>query len=177
VEAMVEGGGEMAEEVWRAAKAHRLALATPVLVGLLERSTEVLVEEVEAFLLEGLEGEVEVGKVLASTLAASAPLCSAAQMVWRRHLLHCRLDPRVVGLYQRFTGAVRERAPSPAALHASALQGLAHLLLSWPALAALGRGEELAAAVMAMADLEDLETKLLLLQFPEILPHLAFQHS
>ena len=69
VEAMVEGGGEMAEEVWRAAKAHRLALATPVLVGLLERSTEVLVEEVEAFLLEGLEGEVEVEVGLQSSIS------------------------------------------------------------------------------------------------------------
>ena len=180
VEAMVKGGGEMAEEVWRAARAHRLDLATPVLVGLLEGSPEVLVEEVEAFLLGGLreeEGEVVVGEVLASTLAASAPLHSAALAVWRTHLLHSRLHPRVVALYQRFTSAVRRHAPAPATLHAPALQGLAHLLLSWPALAALGRGEELAAAVLATADLEDLETKLLLLQFPEILPLLEFQHS
>jgi hypothetical protein len=180
---MLDSGGEpeLAAAVWRAARARLLAIPAGPLAQLLEGHRDLLVRDIEDFLLAGLDSleqgtEPVVDDVLVSAVAASRQLYSTAVAVLQSYILDHSVDPRLVGLFQQFCSAVLSQAAAPEQLFPPRLQALALLLLAWLDLQAEG-GPELAAAISRRLEPRSLEQRVLLLQFPAVLPHLDLLRS
>jgi len=203
VEQVVEQGGdkETAGIVLRAAQSGRLDLPLTTLARILEAHERLLADLVETFLVEGLQSfeanlrVVSAPATLASVIASSQKLYTQTLDILQAHLVQMKFDTRLLQLFQVLTGAILASASNIPKLFPPRQRALVILLQAFDAFHSEGQGEKVAEEILCLLATEEqmqsnvdskllkdsepaagdwsLENRLLLLQFPHVLPHLS----
>lgn len=168
-------GQEVARKLWRAVLSGLQVLNKGVTVRLLEAHPGLLWQELEQEVLDGLlamdqEQKVVFHEELLSAVAASRALFTAAMAMFKSLLLATQFNPHLTLVFQQFFETVRARSRHLEQLLPLHLQHLGLLLVSWQELEQ--ERDQLARSIADVVDLASLEERLLLLQFPSILPYL-----
>ena len=196
------GDEETAGIVWRAAQSGRLDLPLTTLARILEAHERLLADLVETFLVEGLQSfeanlcVVSAPATLASVIATSRKLYTQTLDILQAHLVQMKFDTRLLQLFQVLTGAVLARASNIPKLFPPRQRALVVLLQAFDAFHSEGQGEKVAEEILCLLATDEeqmqsnvdskllkdsepaagdwsLENRLLLLQFPHVLPHLS----
>lgn len=197
------GDEETAGIVWRAYQSGRLNLPQSTLARLMEAHERLLAGLVETFLLEGLQsfeanqGIISAPATLASVVSTSRKLYTHTLDVLQTHLVQTEFDPRLLQLFQVLTGAILASAPNIPKLFPPRQRALVILLQTFDAFHSEGQGGEVAEEILCLLTAKEeggereqlqssldskesfpaeewsLEDRLLLLQFPHVLPYLS----
>ena len=135
---------------------------------------------------------------LVSVIATSRKLYTQTLNILQTHLVQSKFDPRLLQLFQVLTEAILASSPSVPKLFPPRLRALVILLQAFDAFDTAGQGGEIAEEILNLLAIKDvgsdeelwdsggsrllatennhwnwsLEKRLLLLQFPQVLPHL-----
>ena len=177
--------------VWRASQSGRLDLDDGTLARMLETHESLLVSLVEEFLVEGLqcfEANLDVLSApsnLVRAVATSCELYTKTLAVLETHLVQASFDVRLVQLFQVLTAAILSNASDILNLFPARHRALVFLLSAFDDFYQGGQGEEAAKEIISMLENRNedvliasregwpLEKRLLLLQFPHVLPHIC----
>ena len=193
VQKMLAHGGdeEIAKMVWRASQSGRLDLDDGTLARMLETHESLLVSLVEEFLVEGLKcfeanlGVVYAPSNLVRAVATSCELYTKTLAVLETHLVQASFDVRLVQLFQVLTAAILSSASDILHLYPARHRALVFLLSAFDDFYQGGQGEEAAKEIISLLENRNedvliasregwpLEKRLLLLQFPHVLPHIC----
>ena len=197
------GDEETAGIVWRAYQSGRLNLPQSTLARLLETHERLLAGLVETFLVEGLQsfeanqGIISAPATLASVVSTSRKLYTHTLDVLQTHLVQTEFDPRLLQLFQVLTGAILASASNIPKLFPPRQRALVVLLQTFDAFHSEGQGGEVAEEILCLLTAKEeggereqlqssldskegfpaeewsLEDRLVLLQFPHVLPYLS----
>jgi len=148
---------------------------------ILEHCTEMFVREIESLIVEALEVEVSedfdpfpskhsylVEMLLVRTVSCSQNLFTMSIQIFATYLVENRWNSYLLKFYQLFVSAVLGSVRNPILLYPFTMQPLVSLLITYKELVEFGRGSDVAKVVKDRFDLNDLNVKMILLQYPTI---------